>query len=195
MQKCGRERSGEENRAKAVATKKRKTISQLSERERRAECDGSCSNDTTAGVLPPPSSSRHQPAFKEPLDKYVCARLWRRSWPPETVWIHLDPVLQKLRTGHTEGQHLHIFGDAAAPSATTPGDLRDHRKHLPGEGGLQPGNNRPCPPISICWPFTQPHRQFESCLLGLFRPYFVSLTKVPKWSCDQNREWWLPSKG
>lgn len=72
-----------------------------------------------------------------------CARLWKGSWPPETVWIHLDPVLQKLRTGCTEGQHLHILGDAAAPSATNPGDLKDHRKHLPGEGGLQPGNNPP----------------------------------------------------
>lgn len=124
-----------------------------------------------------------------------CAKIWKRSWPPETVWIHLDPVLQKLRTGCTEGQRLHIFGDTAAPSVTTPGDLKDHRKHLPGEGGLQPGNNRHCPPISICWPFTKPHRHFESCLLGLFRPYFVSLTKVPEGSCDQNREWRLPSKG
>lgn len=159
MQKCGRERSGEENRAKAVATKKRKTISQLSEMERRAECDGSCSNDTTAGVLASPAApdiSQH--SRKQRTSK--CARFWKRSFPPETIWIHLDPVLQKLRTGCTEGQHLHIFGDTAAPRATTPGDLRDHRKHLPGEGGLQPGNNRHPPPFSICWPFTKPHRHW-----------------------------------
>lgn len=72
MRKCGRERSWEENRAIAVATKKRKTMSQQSEMERRAECDGSCSSDTTAGVLALPSGSTPHTAFKEPL---VCQDL------------------------------------------------------------------------------------------------------------------------
>lgn len=138
--------AGRKTEPKRWQRRRKKTISQLSEMERRAECDGSCSNDTTAGVLASPAApdiSQH--SRKQRTSK--CARFWKRSFPPETLWIHLDPVLQKLRTGCTEGQHLHIFGDTAAPRATTPGDLRDHRKHLPGEGGLQPGNNQHPPPL------------------------------------------------
>lgn len=73
-----REQSGEETRAKTVATKRRKTISQLSgwRGEQNVMDRAAKTRAKTAGVFTLPTSSRHQPASKEPLEKYnVCKDL------------------------------------------------------------------------------------------------------------------------
>lgn len=87
--------------------------------ERRAERDGSGSKDTSKDCrsVPPPHQLQTSASIQGTTRSTMSAKIWKRSRPPETVWIHLDP---------------HILGSDT--SVKTPGDLKDHMNHLPGEG-------------------------------------------------------------
>lgn len=104
-----------ERTAKTVATKKRKE-------KRDREESGACwiwqpRHRERLQELPPsppaPDITQHSRNYWR---RTMSTKIWGKSWPPETVWIHLDPILEELRTRRTEVLHLNIFSNAAATS-------------------------------------------------------------------------------
>lgn len=66
----------------------------------------------TAGIVTLSTSSRHHPAFKELLEKNNVYKDLKEKLTTRDC-LHLDPILEKLRTRCTEVLHLNIFSNAA----------------------------------------------------------------------------------
>lgn len=175
MQKRGRERSGEENRAKAVAMKKRKTISQLSEMERRAECDGSCCNDTRKDCrsLGPPQHLQTSDSIQGTTGQVSVQRSKREADHQRPSGFILTP----------SSGSLELKGSAFISSAMLLLPARQPQEILKITGNVfqeRVGRTKEITdidflPLSICWLFTTKHQTFWILFTRSFLALFCVL--------------------